>query len=819
MRQQRSEAELNEAEEALEREAVGLGQARYEKLRTRDEAATRPGRHVLQKMVEPLAGAIKAFCDEALSGKPTPQAPLAKFIAQLPAEDVAFLTCRVALNAMARGGRLPLASGAAGSLGHMLDRATQSEYLRRQDPKAFARLMGKIERSPFPGRRHVLLRDAVGKAKVTTVSWDPVVSPVKVGALLLMLMEQTTEYVTIEATYRGGKSYNYVKFSDEFLEALEKNHKASAVWAPQCLPMVVPPRPWKNPLSGAYVDRNGLRISLLNSRNINRNYKSELNHVEMPMVYKALNALQETPWRINLRVYETLKQVWDGGLPLGKLPTKDLIPLPGSPWGDGEAPSEEAKKAHRANLARTHDANHKLGSSRRAVVQKLWIAERMGSFERIYFPHVLDFRGRMYPVPTFVNPQADDSGRALLEFADGMELGESGGYWLAVHGANCYGIDKVSYEERKQWVDEHTDDILACAKDPLVHRMWSDADKPWAFLAFCFEWADLYAHYEAGNAPETFVSRLPVCWDGSCNGLQNFSAMLRDPVGGAATNLVPSDKPRDIYQQVADLATAQVERDAARGEVNAQYWIGKVTRGLAKRPTMTLPYGSGRYGFRQQILEFMDKYKLETGKQYLDGGDPFLCSMYLANVIDDALANTVVAARTAMDWLREVSVVAAKDGLPVYWITPAGFPVMQEYKELIGKSVDIWAGDKRLRLNLDVSSTNLDPRKQAQGISPNFVHSLDAAHLMLTVQKAHDGGMRHFAMIHDSYGTHAANAGALNRILREAFVEQYSQDVLQKFRDDIAKRLPEKLMAKLPPLPAVGTLELAVVMDSDYFFA
>ena len=38
--------------------------------------------------------------------------------------------------------------------------------------------------------------------------------------------------------------------------------------------------------------------------------------------------------------------------------------------------------------------------------------------------------------------------------------------------------------------------------------------------------------------------------DGSCNGLQNFSAMLRDEVGGKAVNLIPSDKPQDVYMEV-----------------------------------------------------------------------------------------------------------------------------------------------------------------------------------------------------------------------------------------------------------------------------
>jgi DNA-directed RNA polymerase len=773
---------------------------------------------ILRQLIEPMAASVQEFVDDAMAGKAGKHTPLAKFLTQLTAEDIAFATCRGALNAMTQGRIISFAS-VCHALGKTLERASLSEAIRATDPKAFNRLMTKMAKAPWPSKRHILLRKAGEKAKVTTIPWDPEVTPVRIGALLFTLLEASTQHFKVVQDYKGGRSANQLQFSDELVAALETLHGKHSLWTPAYLPMVVTPRAWSRPWNGGYLDKKGLGLKLLNARHINKNYLGELNNKPLPMVYDALNALQQTPWRINQPVADTLATIWNGNLPLGKLPTKGKLPLPVAPWGSGAAPTEEARKEHTANLARTHDANHKLDSKRRSIAQKLWVAERFASFEHLYFPHVLDFRGRMYPVVGAVNPQSDDSGRALLEFGEGVALGEGGAYWLAVHGANSFGIDKVAYETRAEWVDENTDMILACAKDPLANVQWSDADSPFMFLAFCFEWERVQAHVDAGNEPATFVSHLPVSWDGSCNGLQNFSAMLRDPIGGAATNLLPAAAPNDVYQQVADVVSVQVEKDAARGEVNAMYWRGNVTRNVTKRPTMTLPYGSGRYGFRSQVLEMMDKHKLETGKQFLDGGDPFLCSVYISNVIYDALGQVVVAARQAMDWLREVSTLAAKDGLPVLWTTPAGFPVMQEYRELIGTKVAMYVCGRRIEMKLNLRSDRIDVRKQEQGISPNFVHSLDAAHLMRTVTKAVAGGMRSFAMVHDSYGTHAGNAGVLHRILREAFVEQYSGDVLTDFLMEIAGRLPPELAAKLPPPPSMGTLDLGAVMDSDYFFA
>jgi DNA-directed RNA polymerase len=818
--------EMMERQRWLEQRSIGLGVSRYyESLARGGEGRSAPGLTLMRKIIPPLAGAIGQWVQDAKDGKAARQAGVALFVGQFEPEDVAFMTARAVINAFGSHLGRSLTS-VAYDLANLIEEATASEAFQKADPKAWKRLNTKVERCPYPGKRYILVRKAMDKAQVKRISWGKT-EKIRLGVALIEMCAETTQMFDLVAVWNTGlratkKARTVLRIvpRPDTLSWLDQAHQRGSLQAPVHLPMVVPPQPWKTIRGGGYYDR-GLRLRLINAKRINRAYEEELRHRDMPMVYDSINAIQSTPWRINQGVLRVLRDAWDSKSRIGKLPGADPLPLPACPWGVGPMPSmdEPGVKDYIALKGRINEVNEKSESKRLALISKLTVAEEFEQYERIYFPHVLDWRGRVYPVVPYLNPQADDTGRALLEFADGVPLGAEGAYWLAVHGANSYGNDKVTFDERVQWVEEHQDAILDSALNPFNGtRFWADADDPYMFLAFCMEWAGLAMHVGNGGSQDDFVSHLPVSWDGSCNGLQNFSAMLRDPVGGAATNLVPQEYPADIYQRVADVASKQVTVDAANGEVNASYWLGKVTRRVAKRPTMTLPYGSGKYGFRDQLRAELQAYKMEHQENYLKG-DEFLCSMYLANVLYDALGQVVVAARHAMDWLKEVSQVAAREGLPIWWTTPSGFAVMQDYREWIGKQVDFHARGRRLQITVMIESDKLDKRKQAQGVSPNFVHSLDAAHLMRTVVLCMHQGIKHFAMVHDSYGTHAGNAAALRDVLRQAFVEQYSSDVLGQLREQLIEQIPEKYRDLLPPVPPVGDLDLTAVMQSEYFFA
>jgi DNA-directed RNA polymerase len=158
------------------------------------------------------------------------------------------------------------------------------------------------------------------------------------------------------------------------------------------------------------------------------------------------------------------------------------------------------------------------------------------------------------------------------------------------------------------WVEANTHKIIEVSKDPINNRWWAEAEDQWQFLAFCFEWSDMVLNY--GGDTRQFPSHLSIQLDGTCNGLQNFSALLRDEDGGKATNLVPQDTPSDIYQEVADVLIEMVGEDARKGIDEAKIWNGKITRKVVKRGVMTTPYGAKKYGLKSQLKE--ELHKIDT---------------------------------------------------------------------------------------------------------------------------------------------------------------------------------------------------------------
>jgi DNA-directed RNA polymerase len=589
----------------------------------------------------------------------------------------------------------------------------------------------------------------------------------------------------------------------------------------------MPPRDWTSPFEGGYYSRMAKRLTLVKTPN--QKYLDELSHTDMPAVYKAINTIQRTGWRVNKKVLEVMEHVWEHSLGHGKLPKPEDEPLP--PQIPEAQVNPEALKDWKHKAAAVYTKNRHSRSKRIHLSLTLATAQRFKDEEAIWFPYQMDFRGRLYSVSGSLNPQGSDYAKALLQFAEGKPVGNlKGAMWLAVHGANLFGYDKVSLDERSIWIEDNEEMIFECAKDPLANLWWTEADKPWQFLAFCFEWTGFR------KQGFKYVSHLPVAMDGTCNGLQHFSAMLRDPVGGKAVNLLPSEKPHDIYQEVANVVIKRLEQAASTpstGEVCpeesegakksalAKKWLAfGITRKTCKRPVMTLPYGSTRYSCRE-FLEDWHNEAVADGlvSPFVDSKEVFTATRYLSDVVWEAIGDVVIAAREAMGWLQGAAQIVAKEGLPVCWTSPAGFPVQQAYREGLSTRITTALGDKAaVKLTVTTGLGEIDSRRSANGISPNFVHSLDAAALMLCVNLASDQAVSSFAMVHDSYATHASDADTLARCLRESFVGMYKgRDVLGFFRDEIGGVLSGD--SKLPELPPQGSLDITEVLQSEFFFA
>lgn len=801
--------ERKELQMGLEARAVEDGIAAYRQaLAEEGTGSTTAGNALLKAAMGPMVEAVKAWLEDCRAGVPRRSASLFYMVDQTSPEAVAFITAKAAISHIEAAGN---AQTVARALAWSLEAHVDTDGIARKEPSLAAKLARVAARTPDAKRLCLIVRKASGKADVTTVEWDDG-QRLRLGILLLEMFAQSTGLIALETgPMMRGKTSMLVRPTEACRKWLEESHARCELLQPVRLPMVCPPRYWTSPFDGGYLTK-ALRQPLVKTRN--KGYLSELREWEMPVVYAAVNALQETAWAVNTEVMGVVKALWEASSELGGLPSREHLPRPARSWSEGEEPSPEVLHAWKVDAAKTHETNAKTDSKRRSLVQKLYVAERMieEGANRFWFVYNLDWRGRIYPVAPGLSPQGDDIAKGMLRFAHGSPLGDEGAYWLAVHGANTFGVDKVSFQDRINWVQENEDMILACAGDPYLFREWAQADSPFCFLAFCFEWAKLHAFQ---GPVEEFISYLPVQFDGTCNGLQNFSAMLRDEVGGKVTGLIPGHKPTDIYTAVAQVTGSIIDREAQRGNEVAQRWVGKMTRKLAKRNTMTVPYGVTLRGMRDQL--FLELSGLSEGSTRAED------AAFLAGANYEAIGQVVVAARVAMDWLKEVAKLAASMGLPVSWVTPSGFLVCQDYREAVGDILDFEVVGRRFKLVLQKDGEKLATRKQALGISPNFVHSLDAAHLMRTVALCKQDGIQAFSMIHDSYGTHAGQCALLRDNLRQAFVDQYREPVLEQFREEVVRQLTEQghldLAGQVPPVPRMGSLDLEGVLSSEYFFA
>lgn len=799
--------DLRDRQIALEEESLTLGVDRYQKDRGRqDEADSGPGRRLIQDAITPLAAAIDAFVADARNGKPGKKHTAVRWVEKFPSAEIAYITVRHCLNAVSN--KDTRVQSVAEGIATALEDSINYSRFREVSPGLHSHIQKVLKKSTSQRHSRNVMEAAIRRQEDFEQFAFPGHDGTHFGMKMIELFIESTGFAELflDSSHGKDKRRTLLRGTQQVLDWLEKAHDAAAHFAPIRMPMLVPPTPWVSSKGGGYLTDAGGLVPLVRTRN--KSYLRELGNVDMPVVFQSINAIQATAWKVNTAVLAVMRDAWDAGGDIGGLPARDLKDLPGLPSFDMDAfkiEFPEEFKAWKRIRADIYEENARAASQRVAAAQKIALAARFAPEAAIYFPHSLDFRGRVYPVPGTLNPQGDDQAKALLTFAVGKPLGSSGARWLAIHVANLFGVDKVTFEERIQWVRDNEDRILDSALDPLDgQRFWTGADSPWSALAACFEWAG----YKLTG--ESYVSHLPIALDGSCNGLQNFSAMLRDPVGAAATNLIPQGKPADIYTQVMHLAAERIKKEAEGGDALAIFWDGQLTRDLVKRPVMTLPYGVTKAGMRGQIME-----KMGNARDKEAHGQ----ASYLAGVLWDAIGEVVIAARVAMDWLKGAAKVAAKGDMPVNWTTPAGFPVLQEYRETIGGRVETHISGRAVHITCNVEGTKLDSRRQALGISPNFIHSCDAAHLMLSVSTALENGISDFAMIHDSYGTHAANTDTLAASLRAAFVDQYDREVLTDFRDELAAQLPAELAVELPELPPCGVLDLSLVERSQYFFA
>lgn len=709
------------------------------------------------------------------------------------------------------------------NLARSLESAAKIAKLREMDANLEHDIKKQAKRE---GKNGIGVTKLIDHAIENTLHWErwETKAKHKLAATLIYAVAQRTGMVALTTVRRGKRSEVLIKPSDELITLMQDKHARIELASAIVKPFVVAPKDWTSNSEGAFhgTDVRDVRLVKTPSKEHIRRLHEATQAGTMDTVYAAVNAAQRTAWHINQPVLEVIQWAWENGDTLnGTLPLQESLPLPPRPPEDApETAWDEWKpKAHEI-----HNQNRLSFSKRLKTASILATAEEYASEEEFFYAYTLDFRGRMYPIQNGLQPQGEDMEKALLTFADGVELTPAGMRWLKIHGANEFGVDKVSYQDRVNWVDDNKHNIQQSARNPKSNLWWTQADNPWKFLAFCFEFDACNGDmYERGSA----ITHLPCSVDGTCNGLQHLSAMARDSQGASAVNLTPGDKPSDIYGVVADIAK-DILRDLVQsgdekaGAAGDLLELG-VTRKETKRSVMVIPYG----GTMRACLNYVEEALRDRGLELavVDKDRQRAVKGLGAKAVWDAMDEPLGTAKGIMAWLQKWSRVLAKVDRGCGWTAPSGFPCYQKYMKVKTYRFRAAEGEAgRIEVQLVEPTDTIDSSRQASGIAPNVVHSYDAAHMMDTVERCAELGITDFALVHDSFGTHASNVGVMQDMLRASFKDIYSEDVPASlaaefmFQSDtpVTKGMVELGVEGLPEL---GEWNPEAIMGSDYFFS
>ena len=374
---------------------------------------------------------------------------------------------------------------------------------------------------------------------------------------------------------------------------------------------------------------------------------------------------------------------------------------------------------------------------------------------------------------------------------------------------------------------------------------------------------DDYTSYE-------YESHLEAYLDGSNNGSQHLSALTKDEVIAPHVNLVPLDLPGDLYKYVGDHVWEHLKQELVlmrdeeiqdceifidnlielKKQINAAepksdlrkalieqikefkrdneyllsiaapvFWYrikdAKYKRKIVKRNTMTIPYGGTAYGLGQQVIDDARKHNIDL-LLYME----HRWGAYLGREVFNDCRVSLERPMQLLKVFEDAGKKAEKEERFLSWTVPiTNFPVVQNYTEGNVKKIWVQYGppqDERkssgyysntLQLAICfIEDVKPSKGKQSQGASPNIIHSLDAAHLAITVNQLDFP----VTTIHDSFGCLLADMPQLFIKLRKTFVELYEADPLTSIIKDIHGNIDAVKF---------GTLDLSLILDSEYCFS
>lgn len=618
--------------------------------------------------------------------------------------------------------------------------------------------------------------------------WDKWSAAVRarLGGWLLELVCQATDWFEKEIIMRGKPRLTLIVPTELYLSVQKQLMEEAELFAPLAFPMLVEPNDWTNDKAGGYILNE-----LMRGHDMVRRGDPTIRQPDIPVDF--LNKLQKVAYRINPFVFDVAQTLDERGYKLGKFKPLSYAAnwhIP-SPPIDVDT-NDEARFQYRKD--RTDAENAKKAYLRSLHVKTsatLEVAKKFKDRDAFYLPWSFDYRGRAYPIPSYLTPHDTDFGKSLLRFSHESKMTREAEDWLAFQVATTYGHDKKPIEYRLQWCLDNFTFISRVALDPIGNLSeWENVDEPWQFLAACDE------YYRCVIARSSNTTGLCVAVDATCSGLQILAGLAKDKGTAELVNVIPSESPKDAYKTVLEAMEDIPERLKPY-----------MDRSVTKRSVMTIPYNATIQSSREYIKDAVhaNMPKDEAGRLTVDKVTSEEATI-LAKSLRDALNKVAPGCLAIRDWIgREMPAAIKRGNEVIQWQTPSGFKVNQKRNKYDSIRLDLQLLG-RCSFSVVDKDKGPDPRKHKSSGAPNLIHSLDASLLHLTFQQFDVP----FSVIHDSVLCRATDMYLLSCIVRKTYATIFAD---HDFIHDFARQIG----AETDP-PIIGDLKPESVIDSTYFF-
>jgi len=420
-----------------------------------------------------------------------------------------------------------------------------------------------------------------------------------------------------------------------------------------------------------------------------------------------------------------------------------------------------------------------------------------------YLTQLIDYRGRVCYLNRSATPQGCSFEKAAFKFADKVAFGlgwERCLFWLHAGLAREFGFidagngedytreEQAEYGKQISTTSRSHDEVVEYFKlFPPKQIKRGDSDLAWSII----QEIQAFNNHCLTSDPSLFMSGFVYQVDGKANVLQHMSALTRCGATAKACNVISSTgRPRDpynmLYNAIVETLRHDVKVEYIQLKAELLTEVLKLGRNTFK-VLMTYCYGASAGTIVSGFMAALSGTPAES-REHSDclynifelvalEEFPAIFSLktFMHKVADPILTEQFGAEEPGGNRSGSPLTYTLDDkDVRMTWTSPSGFKVQHLHFEqevirtgFINISPD---GDK-----------DYDYRKMLTALSPNFVHSLDAAHLGKVVL-AFDHNM---VTIHDSYGCHLAYVDELLETIKVEFVKMYKEPLLNKFGKEI----------------------------------